>query len=931
MNPGPSTAAGSTLRLERLVPYALRITGSALLLTAAAATLADRDLAPPGLAIGLLGLVGFALLLHAASLTAPGGWHRIPGPAELERADVREHLAKFGAIAAQLALLAVVIRLFSVENAAFYERVVPLTLAAFVLNHLLPLEYRLRFFVGASITGVLLVFGPGSGAWLLAIGLVLIGICHLPIPFRARVALLLAAGAGLAFLRIGGGFRAPWSSAIWPILGSMFMFRLIIYMYDLRHAKEPARPARTLSYFFLLPNVVFPLFPTVDYATFRRTYYDADPFWIYQRGVQWMLRGVVHLMLYRLVYHHLVITPAEVADTTDLLRYLVANFLLYLKVSGLFHMIVGMLHLFGFHLPETHRLFYLSSSFTDFWRRINIYWKDFMMKVFYYPAYFRLRKRGDTFAIVVSTLIVFFATWFLHSYQWFWILGTFLISWPDVLFWLILAVLLVVNSLHEAKHGRKRSLGARVWSPGQRTGQALRIAGTFATICILWSLWTAPTVGDWLNLWAVAGRPQSLAGIGGMAVVPALLLGVVTVRDRVRRGVEGVAGQPAGARTPTFRRVVVRTGAGIVLLLLVAVSMAVADRFGPRASALARTLRTAELNRRDATLLQRGYYERLVGVTRLNGQLWEVYMKRPQAARGIWETEVGHVRGDFLGRELRPDRSVEFYGMPFTTNRWGMRDRDYARERPAGVHRTAVLGASVPMGWGVRDGETFEALVERALNEPSGDPGRPRYEWLNFGVAGYTPAQYLRLLEDRIGGFEPNIVLVIAHGSDPSDAVWHLADVARRGIAIPYNDLRVFVRQAGIQQGMAHDEARRRLGPHADSILARVYGRIVRATRELGAIPAWVYIPTHEAPTTPEQLATLIQLARDAGFAVLDLSDVYDGHDPATLQLSEWDWHPNAKAHALIADRLASALRVHGESLGLDLPAAPEIRAVAAP
>ena len=53
-----------------------------------------------------------------------------------------------------------------------------------------------------------------------------------------------------------------------------------------------------------------------------------------------------------------------------------------------------MLHLFGFNLPETQSLYYLASSFTDFWRRINIYWKDFMMKVFYYPAFFGLKRSG---------------------------------------------------------------------------------------------------------------------------------------------------------------------------------------------------------------------------------------------------------------------------------------------------------------------------------------------------------------------------------------------------------------------------------------------------------------------------------------------------------------------------------------------------------
>ena len=62
--------------------------------------------------------------------------------------------------------------------------------------------------------------------------------------------------------------------------------------------------------------------------------------------------------------------------------------------STTFHMIVGLLHLFGFRLPETHKLYYLAHSFTELWRRINIYWTEFMMKAVFYPTYFRVKQRG---------------------------------------------------------------------------------------------------------------------------------------------------------------------------------------------------------------------------------------------------------------------------------------------------------------------------------------------------------------------------------------------------------------------------------------------------------------------------------------------------------------------------------------------------------
>ena len=148
--------------------------------------------------------------------------------------------AQFLIILAQLGLLMLVLRQFQIESAAFL-RLSLLAFAGFAVHALLPLRYRLPFFLVLSLAGIGLVLGIGHGAWLLGIGLVLIGICHLPFAFGARIALLVAVAAVLVAQR-ASLLPAPWSEAIWPILGSMFMFRLIVYLYDMRHETEPASP-----------------------------------------------------------------------------------------------------------------------------------------------------------------------------------------------------------------------------------------------------------------------------------------------------------------------------------------------------------------------------------------------------------------------------------------------------------------------------------------------------------------------------------------------------------------------------------------------------------------------------------------------------------------------------------------------------------------
>ena len=44
-----------------------------------------------------------------------------------------------------------------------------------------------------------------------------------------------------------------------------------------------------------------------------------------------------------------------------------------------------------------------------------------MVKIVYFPAYFKLRRRGALRAELLSTLLVIVATWFLHAYQFFWL------------------------------------------------------------------------------------------------------------------------------------------------------------------------------------------------------------------------------------------------------------------------------------------------------------------------------------------------------------------------------------------------------------------------------------------------------------------------------------------------------------------------------
>jgi hypothetical protein len=795
-------------------------------------------------------------------------------------------LIKFGAIVAQLGLLAILVHRYNLESPAFFQLTV-LTFVGFVIHYFLPLAYRLPFFLGLSLAGLVMVLGVTQAAWLIGIGLALIGICHLPLPLWGRLTLLVGAGTLLVLMR-AGEVATPIPAAIWPILGSMFVFRLMVYLYDTHYQTAPVSAARTLSYFFMLPNVCFPLFPVVDYQSFARNYYDEDRYRIYQVGARWIFRGVVHLMLYRIVYKNWSISLYDVQNAGDLVHYAVWSFLLYLRVSGQFHIIVGMLHLFGFNLSETHHLYYLSSSFTDFWRRINIYWKDFMMKVFFYPAYFRLKGYGASVALVASTLVVFLVTWLLHGVQWFWLRGKFLVAGHDILFWGLLAGLVVVNSLWEMKRRRPRTMATGEQSWTQAIVVGLKTLATFTVICLLWSMWSSQSLEMWLETWRVALVSPSASGWLIIVCTAVAVFGGAIILRR-------------DSFWPQFsflQESALRTG---LMCVLAGLSVGFVHRHMGFAGELIASAQSSSLNREDQQDLEQGYYEGLLAVDKFNPELNEAYLRVPrQWAETIVEAGLAVSTNDFQRFELKPSAEGMFKGAMLRINRWGMADKDYPLERPDGSYRIALLGASHSMGTGVERQQNFESLVEERLNRENTGGAVKQYEILNFSVWAYRAVQQINVLEQKVLPFKPNAVFYVEHPGDSRRLLVNLAEAISHGYPIPYSGLRDICERANVDSSLPEPIIKRRLRPYAGQIFSSVYERMVHDCRENKIKPVFVSLP----PLNPEAEESNIPLARAAGFEIVDLKGVYDGHVWWELCLSRWDAHPTPEAHQLIADKL---------------------------
>jgi hypothetical protein len=437
----------------------------------------------------------------------------VPGEPELrptnsglyagEPEECRRRVGPFLRNLAHLVLLLAVFKVYRIEERAYqgraFQTLATLAFLALPLHYVAPYRWKKPLFVAISLIGLFCVFGAHTALAVLAIAALLIGICYLPIPWIARVSIAAMLTAAIAWGRSAIA-QALVPDNVWPVIASMFMFRLIVYFYELKHADRPQRLADTLSYFFLLPNYCFMHFPVVDYRTMQRGFFAADVHAMQRRGLQMMFRGTIHLLCYRVVYHELLISPTRVHDLASLAGYVVCNYLLYLQVSGQFHMACGMLHLFGFQLPQTHHHYLLATGFTDYWRRINIYWKDFMVRIFFNPVAFRLKRWPQPVALATATTTVFLATWFLHAYQSYWLRESWGFTVPDALFWGILGLLVMVNVQLDARRRPRQSCRGRAPRMSELAGRALKASATFITIGLLWSLWSSPSLSAWFDL-----------------------------------------------------------------------------------------------------------------------------------------------------------------------------------------------------------------------------------------------------------------------------------------------------------------------------------------------------------------------------------------------------------------------------------------------
>ncbi|MBK8977057.1 MAG: SGNH/GDSL hydrolase family protein [Planctomycetes bacterium] len=265
---------------------------------------------------------------------------------------------------------------------------------------------------------------------------------------------------------------------------------------------------------------------------------------------------------------------------------------------------------------------------------------------------------------------------------------------------------------------------------------------------------------------------------------------------------------------------------------------------------------------------------------------------------------------------LRPGAHVEFLGATFDINADGFRTPPVEKHKPHGVYRIAVVGDSVPFGWGVPEPACFPRRLETLLNERDHPFGKERVEVLNLSGPGRGLGDYLLTVREYALGYEPDLIVIPFIFNDvPLDETvppeqkpppplhsvsWLRWSWAARYLLSALNEVRGSVVKADYFIGIHTNE-------RASEMCCFGFQLIQQA---VGSIPVVILDTVDDAPGQP--IPKIAECTRTMGIPRVE----------CYLDRREWDarWairppvhtHPNAAAHDEYAHALLRWLETSG-------------------
>lgn len=776
-----------------------------------------------------------------------------------------------------LCIVTICIFLFKPENDLGFGDAFPLITLFFLIHAFAPVQVRPLLFIGFGVLTLFHLMGWSSAVLFFLIVIAVFKLLDYPMKIYFRIAGLILILSVLYFSR-REWIDIPFLGMIFPFFGTLFMFRSISYLYERSVTIDNTPLLIRFSYFFSFPNFFFLLFPILDYKKYPLSWYAISCVDVYRNAIRHLMIGLFFSLLYRFVYLYIAPDPLYVTDANQLVLFLVTGFILSIRMVGLFYLGIGTLGLFGFSFPDVFGNFFTAESFSVLWQKINVYWRDFVVRVFYYPLYFnfRLKIRREVYLSSVTILVVFFISAVMHSWQQFWITGDFVLRPVDIIYWMSFGFFIAFENLI----GFSRIIDKNI---------ALKATSAFLVfLCMLflYSFWTGSGIQECLFILSrfTVDTKSALIPVGLVVFFYFLFYFI----------------------THYFNSFSLIWNRMNIVLLMFFLTLSIIKITTPDTKGLHKTFieefsNPAMMNKRDRKRMERGYYSKI-----LNS---DDVLRRTAGFRSgeSWNPHNYLVRytGDIIYRELLPDTVLSFKGADIITNSVGLRDKEYSKLTAQNQLRIALLGGSYEMGSGVRQEFDFESLTEKELNRNL--PGQEIEIW-NYGLGGYGLLQSVGISDQKLRGNQFDYLIYVAHSGEMERIAGDLAFLLKKKVDLLYPDLKHLINLSGAMPSMCDLEIEQRLYPLCPQIFQWGIEKMNAICMQENMIPVLVFLPTLGDVPDEVEKQIIANVSSVFDWNLIDLTSVYDQEYLSDLYLTQWDNHPNERGHEVISAALSYRL-----------------------
>ncbi len=257
--------------------------------------------------------------------------------------------------------------------------------------------------------------------------------------------------------------------------------------------------------------------------------------------------------------------------------------------------------------------------------------------------------------------------------------------------------------------------------------------------------------------------------------------------------------------------------------------------------------------------------------------------------------------------ELKPNLKTVFKLVPFETNTRGLRDREYAFEKPPGTWRAVVIGDSYTMGSGVKIEDVFHSILESRFNE---ELAPAKFEFIGFGVGGYSLEQYLAVLRHTAIHYRPDLILVGFGRNDtqPRPKGFYSRRYRPKPVEKPSLNSQLLLLVTETHRHRTAEAIRYDRDFHLNrrqrAFLHRSFGELAALA---GDVPVVIAFLRHY-DLGFDVARGLSDISRIHGLHFVDTQPAFQGLNPRSLNISPIDGHPNAKANRIFADVIADFL-----------------------